>query len=59
VEASSPATRRRQRKGNPVPGGIIGPPITANVQLKKKIGRDSQGACRQDELIDGKAPVVK
>jgi hypothetical protein len=34
--------------------------ITASVQLENKItGRDSQGACRQDELIDGKPPVVK
>jgi hypothetical protein len=29
------------------------------VQLKKKIGDESQGAWRQDELIGGKAPVVK
>jgi hypothetical protein len=34
--------------------------ITARVQLENKItGRDSQGACRQDELIGGKPPVVK
>jgi hypothetical protein len=26
---------------------------------KKIAGRESQGACRQDELIDGKPPVVK
>jgi hypothetical protein len=31
-----------------------------NVQLKRKIaGRESKGACRQDELIGGKLPVVK
>jgi hypothetical protein len=31
-----------------------------NVQLDNKItGRQSQGACRQDELIGGKPPVVK
>jgi hypothetical protein len=34
--------------------------ITENVQLKNKItGRESQGACRQDELIGGKPTVVK
>jgi hypothetical protein len=27
--------------------------------VEKKIGRGSQGACRQDELIGGKPPVVK
>jgi hypothetical protein len=26
---------------------------------KKTAGRESQGACRQDELIGGKPPVVK
>jgi hypothetical protein len=31
----------------------------ANVQLGKKIGRESRGVCRQDELICGKPPVVK
>jgi hypothetical protein len=31
--------------------------ITARVQLENKItGRESQGACRQDQLIDGKPP---
>jgi hypothetical protein len=33
--------------------------ITARVQLEKISGRGSQGAWRQDELIDGKPPVVK
>jgi hypothetical protein len=34
--------------------------ITARVQLENKItGRESQGACLQDELIGGKPPVVK
>jgi hypothetical protein len=34
--------------------------MKASIQLKKKIAvRESQGACRQDELIDGKPPVVK
>jgi hypothetical protein len=33
--------------------------VTAGVQLKKKSGRGSQGAWRQDELIGGKSPVVK
>jgi hypothetical protein len=34
--------------------------ITANIQLKKRgTGRESQGTWRQDELIDGKPPVVK
>jgi hypothetical protein len=33
--------------------------MTANVQLKKKIDHESQGAWRQEELIGGKPPVVK
>jgi hypothetical protein len=34
--------------------------ITGGVQLENKnSGRGSQGACRQDELIGGKPPVVK
>jgi hypothetical protein len=35
--------------------------MIARVQLqkKKKIGREPQGACRQDELNGGKPPVVK
>jgi hypothetical protein len=34
--------------------------ITASVQLENRIsGRDPQGACRQDEVIDGKPPFVK
>jgi hypothetical protein len=34
--------------------------ITASVKLEYKItNRDFQGACRQDELIGGKPPVVK
>jgi hypothetical protein len=33
--------------------------MTASVQLKKITGRETQGACRQDELIGGKPPVVK
>jgi hypothetical protein len=33
--------------------------MTASVQLKKITGRESQGACRQDELIGGKPPLVK
>jgi hypothetical protein len=34
--------------------------ITTSVQLENEItGRESQGACRQDELIGGKPPVVK
>jgi hypothetical protein len=33
--------------------------ITASVQLENKItGRESRGACRQDELIGGKSPVL-
>jgi hypothetical protein len=32
--------------------------MTAVVQLKKIYGRELQGACRQDELIGGKPPVV-
>jgi hypothetical protein len=33
--------------------------MTSSVQLENKItGRESQGACRQDELIGDKPPVV-
>jgi hypothetical protein len=31
---------------------------SASIQLKNA-GREPQGACRQDELIGGKPPVVK
>jgi hypothetical protein len=34
--------------------------MTASVQLEKKnAGCESQGACRQDELIGGKLPAIK
>jgi hypothetical protein len=33
--------------------------MTASVQLKKNAVCESQGACRQDEVIGGKTPVVK
>jgi hypothetical protein len=33
--------------------------MNASVPLKKIAGRESQGACRQDELIGGIPPVVK
>jgi hypothetical protein len=33
--------------------------MKANVQFKKIAGHESLGACRQDELIGGKPPVVK
>jgi hypothetical protein len=33
--------------------------MTASVKLEKYTGRESQGACRKDELIAGKPPVVK
>jgi hypothetical protein len=33
--------------------------MKATAGLKKIAGRESQGACRQDELIGGKLPVVK
>jgi hypothetical protein len=34
--------------------------MKASVQLGEKIvGRESQGACRQDEMIGGKPPIVK
>jgi hypothetical protein len=34
--------------------------MTGRVQLENKItGRESEGACGQDELIGGKLPVVK
>jgi hypothetical protein len=41
-------------------GGCYVRALTASVQLENEItGRGSQGACRQDELIGGKPPVVK
>jgi hypothetical protein len=33
--------------------------MTASVQLKKITVPESQGACRQDELIGGKLPAGK
>jgi hypothetical protein len=34
--------------------------MTTSVQLETKMsGRESQGACRQDEVIGGKPPVIK
>jgi hypothetical protein len=34
--------------------------MTASVQLEKKnSGRESQGACRQKELIGAKPPIAK
>jgi hypothetical protein len=33
--------------------------MTARVQLKKIAGRESQGACPQDELFGGKQTLVK
>jgi hypothetical protein len=33
--------------------------MKANIQLKKIAGLESQGDCRQDELIGGKPLVVK
>jgi hypothetical protein len=32
--------------------------MKVSIQLKKISGRESQGACRQGELIDGKPSVV-
>jgi hypothetical protein len=33
--------------------------MKTSIQLKNIVGRESQGACRQDELIGSKVPVVK
>jgi hypothetical protein len=33
--------------------------MKASILLKRNAGRDPQGACRQDELIGSKQPVVK
>jgi hypothetical protein len=33
--------------------------VTTRAQLKKTLGREPQGAWRQDELIAGLPPVVK
>jgi hypothetical protein len=34
--------------------------MKTNIQLQKKTaGRESQGACRQDELIAGGPPIIK
>jgi hypothetical protein len=32
--------------------------MKASIQLKKNGGRDYQGACREEELIGSKPPVV-
>jgi hypothetical protein len=33
--------------------------MTATFQLEKNAGRESQAACRQEELIGGKPSVIK
>jgi hypothetical protein len=33
--------------------------MKASIHLKKNAGHESQGACRQDELIGGKPPALK
>jgi hypothetical protein len=33
--------------------------MKASIQLKEIAGRESQGACHQDELIGGKTSIVK
>jgi hypothetical protein len=33
--------------------------MKASFQPRKIAGRESQGVCRQNELIGGKSPVVK
>jgi hypothetical protein len=33
--------------------------LKASVEKRKFAGRESQGACRQGEMIGGKPPVVK
>jgi hypothetical protein len=33
--------------------------MKASIELKKIADRESQGNCRQDELIGGKPPVVQ
>jgi hypothetical protein len=33
--------------------------MTASIQLKKKTGRESQGAYLQEKVIGGKPPVIK
>jgi hypothetical protein len=50
-ETTDPSSRQRGRYTRT---------ITASVQLENIItGRESQGACRQDELIGGKPTIVK
>jgi hypothetical protein len=34
-------------------------PYEGKYSVEKNAGRESQGACRRDELIGGKPPVVK
>jgi hypothetical protein len=34
MEAGSPASCRRRRKGNPVPVGITGPPCSCRIQIQ-------------------------
>jgi hypothetical protein len=48
------------RNAFPATAVVLSPVYTAGLSLKKKIsGRESQGACLQDELIGVKPPVVK
>jgi hypothetical protein len=50
LQTTDPSSRKR---------GYYIRTMAAGVQLGKICGRESQGAWRQDELIGGKAPVVK
>jgi hypothetical protein len=64
IRAAAVAMQRRSKHvsspTSPRERGCYIRTITASVQLQNKItGRDSQGACRQDELIGGKPPLGK
>jgi hypothetical protein len=56
----SPASRRRLRKGNAVPGGITGPPCWGSLEPETvKCGHDSRGSRTWEWLRSrGPAPIV-
>jgi hypothetical protein len=56
--ARTSGTSKRQTHPH-VREGVTLRTMTASVHLENKIaGRESQGACRPDELIGGEPPVV-
>jgi hypothetical protein len=59
MTALARTSRNCKQQTNPLAREDVTKGQTASVQLKKNAGRESQGAFRQDELIDGKPTVLK